>query len=186
MRELFNLLEKKEARILWIMVLLLGLSLVFLVFIAHGERKNYFDSQSQLRSIQKSAEKAENESREKKIDWLQWKDVQADYKELKTKYIYRGKDALKNIRLDLQAILIETGVNYSQIKYDYGFNEDTNISEVTISFNIKGSYMSLKKLIYEVEQFPRFLALEKISFSDIDSQTGILTLKISLNGYYAN
>lgn len=186
MRELFNLLEKKELRILWIMGFLLGLSFLFLVFIARGERNNYFNSQIQLRSIQKSAEKAENESREKKIEWLQWKDVQTDYKELRTKYIYRGKDALKNIRLDLQAILIETGVNYSQINYAYNFDEDTNISEVTITFNMKGSYMSLKKMIHEVEQFPRFLALEKISFSDIDSQTGILTLKISLTGYYAN
>ena len=185
MRELFNLLEKKELRILWIMGLLLGLSLLFLVFLARGERNDYYNSQTQLRDIQKSAEKAENESTEKKLEYLQWKDVQTDYKEIKTKYIYRGQDALKNIRLDLQAILIETGVNYSHIKYAYDFNEDTNTTEVTISFDMEGSYMSLKRLIHEVEQFPRFLALERISFSDIDSQTGVLTLKISLSGYYA-
>ena len=186
MRELFNLLEKKERRVLWVMGILMGLSLIFLVFIAQGEKNSYFNSQTELTSMQKSAEKAKNESREKKIEWIQWKEAQTDFKKLSKRYVYKGEDALKNIRLDLQAILNVTGVEYSQIKYSYDYNEEAKINEVTITFNMKGSYLALKKFIHEVEQFPRFLALERITFSDIDSQTGVLTLKISLDGYYAN
>ncbi|HDT11660.1 MAG TPA: hypothetical protein ENN58_02855 [bacterium] len=186
MKELFNLLEKKEHKFLWIMGIFMGISFLFLVIIAQGERNSYFDSQVELRSIQKSAEKAEKESKEKKMEWLQWKDARADFKELKNKYLYRERDLVKDLRMDLQAILNQTGVEYSQIKYTYGYDKDAKISEVTITFNMKGSYMALKKLIHEIEQFPKFLALDRITFSDIDSQTGILSLRISLTGYYAN
>jgi len=186
MRELFNLLEKKERRFLGIMGILMIVSLVFLVFIARGERNSYFNSQAELKSMQRSAENSENESRNKRIEWIQWKDAQTDFNELKSEYIYSGEDIIKNIRLDLRRILVETGVSYSQIKYTYDYNEDAKINEVTITFNIKGSYMALKKLIHEVEQFPKFLVLDRITFSDIDSQTGVLTLKIALIGYYAN
>ncbi|MBN2245809.1 MAG: type 4a pilus biogenesis protein PilO [Candidatus Aminicenantes bacterium] len=186
MRELINLLEKKERRILWFMGILIGLSLLFWFFVAQREKNSYFNSQIELTSLRTSAEKAKNESREKQIEWIQWKEAQTDFKKLRNRYVYQGEEALKNIRLDLQAILTKTGVEYSQIKYDYDYNEDAKINEVTITFTMKGSYIALKQFIHEVEQFPRFLALESIDFSDIDPQTGILTLKISLNGYYAN
>lgn len=186
MRELFNLLEKKERRVLWFTGTLMGFSLLFLFFVARGERNSYFNSQTELTSVQNSAEKAKKESRNNRIEWIQWKEAQTDFKKLSNKYIYKGEDSLKNIRLDLQAILNVTGVDYSKIKYVYDSNENAKINEVTISFTMKGSYLALKRFIHEVEQFPRFLALERITFSDIDSQTGILTLKIDLNGYYAN
>jgi hypothetical protein len=42
----------------------------------------------------------------------------------------------------------------------------------------------LKGLIQLVEEFPKFLIVEKIDFLEIDDRSSILELKIVLAGYY--
>jgi len=55
---------------------------------------------------------------------------------------------------------------------------------VMVSFNFKGSYFSLKRFLSSVEEFPKFLIIEKIDFINIETQSGILGLRILLAGYY--
>jgi len=53
-----------------------------------------------------------------------------------------------------------------------------------ISFDIKGSYLSLKRFIHSVEEFPKFLLIEKIDFLNIDARGNVLELRVVLAGYY--
>ena len=54
-----------------------------------------------------------------------------------------------------------------------------------MSFGATGSYLSLKRFFNAVENHPVFLVIERIDFSDIDTQRGKLELRMELAGYYA-
>jgi Tfp pilus assembly protein PilO len=56
----------------------------------------------------------------------------------------------------------------------------------TATFQISGPYALIKRFVYEVEHFPRFLIVEKVDFVDIQRQSGALKLKITLAGYFEN
>ena len=184
MKELFDQLDPKERRYLWILAVCLAIVFFFNYFIARGEKNAYLSSKNSMEIKQKEMEKAQEDNRDRREEWMMWQEVQKDLKELGDNYLYKVPEVTKELRKDLQSILDRANVEYAQMKYDYSSHEGSKIYQVIITFNIQGTYLALKKLIHEVKQFPKFLVVEKISFSDIDSQTGALRLRISLAGYY--
>jgi hypothetical protein len=58
------------------------------------------------------------------------------------------------------------------------------IKKVSATFNLRGSYVSLKRFIHTVEEFPKFLLIERIDFLDIDTARDALVLRVVLAGYY--
>jgi len=87
--------------------------------------------------------------------------------------------------MDLQRILETSRIQHSGKKFDYAVFEKEEIRKVIVEFTVTGRYVSLKNFIHEVENFQKFLMIERIDFLDIDPQGQGIKLKIQLAGYHA-
>jgi len=185
MKEIFESLSQDERKVLKIIVALLALVLLFLVFITLRGRNAYSRSFSLLSSKEKEYQSLNLSRIERQKEWQSWNKAVQDIEELKTSYFYGAAQNPNQLRLDLQKIFEESQMNVSQIKYTYTQFEKEKVKKVSISFNLSGSYFSLKRFIHSVETLPKFLLLEKIDFLETSVDGNFLTLKISLGGYYA-
>lgn len=185
MKEIFNLLNQKEKTILKIVFGLLILAFFFLFFIAMRERNAYSHSLSSLSSKEREYKNLNLKKMQKEREWLRWKNVPQDIEELKANYFYNEVEDKNQLRLDLQKFFDESNMRISQIKYTYTEFKKDKVRRVIVSFNIVGSYFSLKAFINSVEKFSRMLVVEKIDFLETPSKGSSLKLKMTLAGYYA-
>ena len=184
MREIFSLLEEKEKKAIRILSALLVLALLFLLGISFPQRRSYFRATSLLESKQGEYEHFHGITLEKESELRLWQDVTRDIEDLKKSHFYSGRDAIKQMRIDIQRILSQGQIPATQKSYHYTEFANERIKKMTVSFNVRSSYQSLKVFIQSVEEFPKFLLVEKIDFLDIDPRSGTLVLKIILAGYY--
>ncbi len=184
MREIFSLLEEKEKKALRILGVLLVLALLFLLGISFPQKRSYFRATSLLESKQGEYEHFHRETLEKESEVRLWQEATRDIEDLRKSHFYSGQDAIKKMRMDIERILSQGRIPATQKSYHYTEFANESIKKMTVSFNVRGSYQSLKMFIQAVEEFPRFLLVEKIDFLDIDSRSGVLELKIFLAGYY--
>jgi len=185
MKEIFSSVNQKEKKVLKIMSILLVLAFLFLVSIALKERHSYSRSLSFLSSKERDYQKLNLSKMEMEREWRRWEKALQDIKELKTNYFYDEKEGPNQLRLDLQKLFDESQINVSHIRYTYTQFDKERIKKVSISFNLFGSYFSLKKFINYVEKLPNFLIVEKIDFLDTSARGSSLALKMTLAGYYA-
>ncbi|MFP4081461.1 MAG: hypothetical protein ACLFVG_01755 [Candidatus Aminicenantes bacterium] len=184
MKELFNILDQKERRIIGLCCLLLLAAFFFLLFGAVGEKRIYIKTLNTISEKEENHHRLSQEKEQKKEEWLKWQNAGRDIQEIKAKYFYKDNDVFQQVRSDLREIFHQAGIHVSQIIYDYAEHESEKVKKVIVSFNLKGSYFSLKRFLNVVEQFPKFLILEKINFLNIEAQGGVLELRIILAGYY--
>jgi Tfp pilus assembly protein PilO len=184
MKELFNRLNERERRQISLLSLFLLVSLIFLIFISLGQRHSYYNHFSQLQQREKAAADAEVRSAAAAAEWARWEEAGKDLVELKSRYFYKEEDGINQLRLDLRNIFAQAGVNPGDLRYDYLDQTKEGVKKVTISFNFNGSYPILKRFLVAVEEFPKFLTLEKLDIPRIESQGNLLELKIILAAYY--
>jgi Tfp pilus assembly protein PilO len=184
MKELISLLDVRERRIMAVLCLLLAASVLFLAFVLVKERGTARRTLKNLQNEKMNYKKLDTERNDARRDFQRWQDGLRDMEELKTSYFYDEKSASQGLRLDLQQIFRAAGVNWSQIKYDYSDFTAEGIKKVDVSFVFSGSYEALKKFLEIVEKHPKFLFVERISFTTINPQAGELEAKINLAGYY--
>lgn len=184
MKEIFNSLDQKERKAIGLLCLLVLLALLFLFFIALEEKRTYHHTLNATVEIKENLEKLNSIKNQKEEEWLRWQGAGQDIEEIRAKYLYKDNDVFQQMRLDLQKIFNQAGIQVSRIKYDYAEIEDEKIKKVDVSFNLRGSYFSLKRFLNAVEEFPKFLIVEEVNFLNIESQAGILELRILLTGYY--
>jgi hypothetical protein len=184
MREVFNLFEEKEKKALRVAGVLLGIAILFLLLISFPQKRSSIRALSRLESKQNEYQHFNSITLEKEDEWRQWQEAYRDINELKKSHFYNGRDSVKKMRLDIQRILSQARIPSSQKKYNYTEFKRENIKRMSVSFNVRGTYQSLKRLIQLVEEFPKFLIVEKIDFLEIDVRSNILELKIILAGYY--
>ncbi len=184
MRELFNLLEEKEKKTLRVLMIFLGVALLFLLFFSLPKKKNYIRSLSLLETRENDYRHFSDITQQKENEWRQWEAAFRDIDDLKKSHFYSGQDAIKKMRLDIQRILNRSRIPASQKKYNYTEFKKEKIKKMSLSFNVRGNYQSLKRFIQSVEEFPKFLIVEKVDFLDIDEAGSVLELKIILAGYY--
>lgn len=183
-QEMFEFFNRKEKKILGGIGLVLFLLLLFHFFVALGEKKAYVHSQ-ELMEVRKS--EFQNISQKKarlEKDWNQWVQARQHIEELRETYLYTRDRGVETLRKDLQKIFKSSSVHISSLKYNYPESKEENFQSIQVSFDATGSYFSLKKFIHRIEKFPKFLIIEKIDFLDINSESGILKLKIVVSGYY--
>lgn len=184
MKELISLLKKKERRVLLVLGLFLGAALVF-YFLGGLKQKEVFASVSSTFSAkQLELGKLKSSQTEKELEWQQWQEALVDMEQLGTDYFYKKASVVRDMRQDLFTLFDRNGIPNPRIKYDYADFKEENISKILSSFDISGQYFLIKKFIHSVENFPKFLVIEKINFVDIDTRNGSLKLNISLAGYY--
>lgn len=184
MNGIFELLDRKDRRILGTLCLLLVFALLFLYVVALGEKRSYFDSLDRLASKKESAREMKVARQEKNAEWLKWQQTLDDMKELKAKYFYKKEEGVSPLMRDTQKILNSARIRVSQKRYDYAHLKEDMYQVVRITFETTGSYTDLKKFIHSVETFPRFLVVQKIDFLDVDSFSGGLKVQVALVGYY--
>ncbi|MGD2246463.1 MAG: hypothetical protein PVI11_07960 [Candidatus Aminicenantes bacterium] len=185
MKVLFDLFTSKERKILGLLCLLLGLALVFYAAVGLGMKRSYYRSLDILSAAKRDLQSAESSRTKKESESSKWIQAQEDIQELRQKYFYTKEDWVKELRIDIQRILDESRIQYGRKKYDYVLFEKENIKKVHVDFSVTGRYASLKRFIHAVENFPKFLLIERIDFQDIDPQGRGIKLRIQLAGYYA-
>ena len=185
MKDIFKFFTEKERKTLGLLCLLLGLALVFYTSFGLGKKRSYFRSLDLLSSVQRDLRSAEASKNQKESEGSKWKQAQQDILELREKYFYTDIEWVKEFRIDLQRILDETRIQHSRKKFDYLLFEKEQIRKVHVEFNVTGRYASLKRFIHAVENFPKFLMIERIDFLEIDPEGQGLKLRIQLAGYYA-
>ena len=184
MKEIFDILSEKEKRTLGWFCLLLIVPVVFLLFIAGGERRAYSGLLESLSTQKKNYQSLAAENIQKEKEWLRWQEAVKDIEEIRGKYFYKDNNVFEELRGDLEKIFSQTGVYASRKNYDYSQLRKGALEKVIVNFDWKGSYPSLKRFLDSVEKFPKFLIVEKIDFLNIEAQSGMLELKMTLAGYY--
>ncbi len=184
MKELFDLLRKKERKVLGITVLLLLVSLVFYFFIGLGEKRRCFYLNESFSAGKKNIQHLRTSRDEKKLEWNRWKEASLDIKDLKNNYFYNKEDIIQDLRQDLEKVFRKNSIPSPKIKYNYNELKVEKINNMTASFNLEGYYHLIRKIIYDLENFQKFLVIEKIDFSEINTNSGVLKIKLSVAGYY--
>lgn len=180
------MLNQKEKRILEVLSILLLAAIFFLLFIALRERNIYFNSVESLSSKERDYQELNRNKTEKERELLSWEKAREDVEELRKKYFFQESESINRLRLSLQQIFDESNIYGSNIRYFYNDFEKENIRKVSVSFDLVGSYFSLKKFIHSVEKLQKFVFIEKIDFLDTPAKGGSLKLKITLAGFYAS
>lgn len=184
MKELFSYLNEREKKRLSILGLLLLLALVFLLFFSFGERRSYFRELGRLQSRAKAYAEVEMALAESRREWTRWQEAHRDLEALKEARFFKEEDGFNQIRVDLQQVFAQSGINPHPIKYDYIDQAREKAKKVNLSFNFTGSYPALKAFLSVIESYPKFLLLEKIDFIKISVGGNILDLRIVLSAYY--
>jgi hypothetical protein len=186
MKELFDLLGKRERQILALFCVLLTASLIFYQGIALRQKRTYRQSVGSLPTQQKEFEKIKELNREIKMESLRWDEARQDIADIEKKYFYRQDKNINALRLDLRRIFRRARIRVtSDLLFDYA-DWEKELKRARVSFTLAGSYVALKRFIHQVEIHPKFLMIERIDFRDIDTQSGQIELNIVLAGYYAN
>jgi len=186
MNELFSALDEKERRRLRLLSLLFLISVFVLVFFSLGQRRSYGLLVETLEGRDKTAAAAEAKREESSAGWAQWQAAYEDLKDLKERYFYHAADAVSELRLDMDKIFSEAGISTRSYRYNYVSLEKEKIGKINVTFTFIGSYPILKRFLQTLEQFPKFLLLEKIDFLKIGGDGTMLELRIVLAAYYAN
>lgn len=184
MKELFNQLDEREKSRVRLLSLLVLLSLVFLLLVSLGQRRNYVRLLSRLEAREKFLAELETKRASSASEWARWEGAYRDIEELRESYFYKHEEGINQLRLDLEKILAQSGISARSIQYEYASLEGGHIKKISASFTFTGSYLILKKFLEVVERFPRFLMLEKIDFLKISGEGSLLDLKINLAGYH--
>jgi len=184
MKEIFDILSKEEKRILGWFCLLVLVPLFFLIVIARGERRAYYRTLDSLAAKERILQDLVSKNEKRGKEWLRWQEAVQDIKEIRETYFYKDNDVFEELRGDLEKIFSQSGVRASRKNYDYAGLKKGDLKKVIVTFDWKGSYSALKRFLHSVEKFSKFLMVEKIDFLTIDSQSGMLELKVALAGYY--
>src|SRR4030043_710636 len=186
MNELFSVLDEKERTTRRLLSLLVLAAVFVLIFFSFGQRRSYRLSVESLQGRDKAAAAAEAKLAESQAQWAKWQEAYQDVKDLREKYFYHGGDEVSELRLDLQKIFSEAGISTRSYRYTYASLDKERIGKINVPFTLIGSYPILKRFLQTLEQFPKFLLLEKIDFVKIAGDGNVLELRIVLAAYYAN
>lgn len=184
MKELFSLLEHRERRTIALLCLILILPFVFYVFVARGEKNTYIHSLETLSMNKANFDLLTDERNQKEEEWYRWEEAKQDIADIRKNYYYKENDVFEKIREDLRDVFSQAAIRVSRLKYDYAETKKGSVKKVIVNFELRGSYTSLKRFMNLVENYPKFLIIEKIDFVNIESESGLLELRITVAGYY--
>ena len=183
MKNIAEYLERGERRNVAVLGLVFVLALLFLVFVALGQRRGYHRAAGDLEVLRAEAQSADAVRSEAKGEWFRWDEARLDLETLHRDYFYHKDQGISKLRLDLQQLFNGQGLNPSDLKFDYADYEKDKAQKVSATFTFSGSYELLRRFLFSVEEFPRLLFVERITFVSIDSGSGSLNLKIAVAAY---
>jgi len=186
MNEFFSALDERDRTRLRLLGLLFLIAFFVLIFFSFGQRRGYRLLAQRLEGREKTAAAEKLKQAEADVKWAQWQKAYRDIKDLKDKYFYHEGEEASELRLDLQKVFSAAGITSRSYRYNYANLEKERIKRINVTFTFTGTYPILKRFLQTLEQFPKFLLLEKIDFLKIGGDGTMLELKIVLAAYYAN
>lgn len=186
MNEFFSVLDERDRTRLRLLGLFFLFALFVLIVFSFGQRRNYRLAAERLESREKAAAAEKVKQAEAESKWTQWEKAYRDIDALKKKHFYHEGEEANELRLDLQKVFSAAGISSRSYRYSYATLEKERIKKITITFTFTGAYPILKRFLLTLEQFPKFLLLEKIDFLKIGGDGTMLELRIVLAAYYAN
>jgi hypothetical protein len=187
MKELFDLLTKRERKVLVLLCSLFIAGLFFHQAFALKKKQAYDHAVQSLPDRQKEYAQILEANKDIKFEWSRWDEARQDIEDIENSYFYRGNRSISQLRLDLRKIFRASNIRVvSDLIFDYADWEEENLKRVRVNFTMAGPYNALKRLIYQIEIHPKFLMIERIDFRDIDTQSGRVELNIAIAGYYEN
>jgi Tfp pilus assembly protein PilO len=184
MRDVFSSFGEKERNRIRTLALFLALALGFLFLVSLRERGLYRRLTGQLEAQKNAFVSLDKERSTASQEWTRWQEAEKDLSDLKTGYFYQDQGEVNALRLDLRQLLDKAGIRARSLKFDYADLEREKVRKVTVSFNFTGSYPVLKRFLETIEQFPKFLYIERLDFLKITGGGNSLELRITLAGYY--
>jgi len=184
MKSIVDYLEPRERRNLAGLGLLLILALLFFFLGALGQRRGYVRARESLASLQEAARTAEAARDAAKAEWQRWDEARLDLLKLHQDYFYHQDEGISKLRLDLQQLFNSLSLNPPDVKFDYVDYDKDKAQKVSVTFTFTGSYALLRRFLFAVEEFPKLLFVERITFVSIDPASGLLNLKIAVAAYY--
>jgi hypothetical protein len=185
MKEVFNTLGEKEKKRLQLLGLFLLIALFVLLFFSLGQRRSYYLLADQLRARETAAAAADDKRAQSAAKWEQWGQTSKDVQALKESFFYHEGQEINELLLDLRKIFSASGISSPSFRYNYASLEKERIGKISVTFTFTGTYPILKRFLQTLEQYPKFLILEKIDFLKIGGGGTVLELRIVLAGYYA-
>ena len=187
MKELFDLLTKRERKVLVLLCSLFIAGLLFHQGIALKKKLAYDHAVQSLPDRQNEYAQILEANKGIKFEWSRWDEARQDIEDIQNSYFYRGNGSISQLRLDLRKIFRASNIRVvSDLIFDYADWEEEDLKRVRVNFTMAGPYNALKRLIHQIEIHPKFLMIERIDFRDIDTQSGRVELNIVIAGYYEN
>jgi Tfp pilus assembly protein PilO len=184
MNAIFSGLLGQERRTLERLTAVVLFVLVLGFVLATRQRSSYFEARDSLAALQNRYRRVQKSRTDAKTEWSRWQEAVRDMDSFKGTFFYDEKTLFGTLRMDLQRIFNEAGMNVPLISYHYSDLEKVPIKKIALTFNYSGTYDGLKRFLTIVEKFKKFLAVEKIDFEKADAESGLLSLKMTLAGYY--
>jgi hypothetical protein len=184
MSAIFSGLHEKEKRTLERLTAAVLFALALGLVLTMRQRSSYFEVRDSLATLQNRYRKVQKARTDAKVEWLRWQEAVRDMDSFKDTFFYDEKTVFRSLRMDLQRIFSQAGMNIPLIGYRYSDLEKVPVKKIVIAFNYSGTYADLKRFLGILERFRKFLAVEKIDFQKADPESGLLNLKVTLAGYY--
>jgi cell division protein FtsB len=179
------LLSPRDRRLLLVLGVLLGALLVYLLFLVAVEKPSLARAERELVKRQEAGRKVAAERDKKKAEWQMWKQGLLDLKEVRANWFYQEAEGYRPFLTDVRQILSGAAIEPSQFNYNYDDIRGEKIQRVSVTFTCSCSYFMLKRLLDDVERFPKFLMLERLDFLKTPDQGQTLEFSVTIMGYYA-
>jgi hypothetical protein len=184
MNALFDLLNDQERRTLGRLGLAVLVALVVCLALFARFRGGLEKDRTASVRLHEATQKTIQARDTARAEWKRWEDAGRDLAELRTGYFYEEAPGTPTLRQDLQQIFALAGTTITDLDYGYSDMEKEKVRKTVVSFTYTGTYAGLKKLLAVLEDFPKFLVIEKLEFPRTGSGGERLNAKMTLAGYY--
>jgi hypothetical protein len=175
----------REKRILSVLAVLFGAALLFLLYLAFVERPGLGRAERALVQKRQGSERAAADLAKRKEEAAMWLQGRRDAEEVRTAWFYQEADGIVPFVADVESILNGVAIEPTQKNYSYDDLRGEKAQRVSVIFTCSCSYFMLKRLLDDVERFPKFLFLERLDFLKTPDRGQTLELSITLTGYRA-
>ncbi len=184
MNALFDLFGDRERRTLGRLGLAVLVALVVCLALFIRFRGGLEKERTASFRLNEAAQQTLRARDQAKAEWKRWEDAGRDLADLRTGFFYEEAAGAPTLRQDLQKIFAQAGTIITDLDYGYSDMEKEKVRKTVVSFTYTGTYAGLKRLLAVIEDFPKFLVIEKVEFPRTGSGGERLNAKLTLAGYY--
>jgi len=169
---------------LWPILLasLLALDLSLYVYLNTGVAPRLEQEERSFIELQARARQAQQVNASAKSPREAFRKAQADLERFNQRIPDRAD--LSALVGDIYGFAMETGLDIKAIRYQPKKSKGRELLEYPLTFAVSGDYRQVKEFIYQIEQSPRLIAIDKLSLDYGNRDEGNVKLSISMTTYF--